>query len=250
MSLYPGSTTELPECSLRLPPGPGAPIGFSGTVDAFLEGLRDGSLDLRTVPWREVVEQYLAFLRAWPEDTLGAAREFVLLAATLMALKAQRLAPPGEDRQPEGTSATLLATHQEIVRQIAEGERRRRAAAEEITPAGPELPPDVGRRSLLDLMLLLRDVESSRRAPLVVAETGLSVREAREWIRRSLPDHAALAADSFLTQCETGRDQAAVFLALLELGRNGLVDCHQTEAFAPLWLCVTPEDESAGPRPR
>ena len=61
----------------------------------------------------------------------------------------------------------------------------------------------------------------------------------------ALPRDAALAAETYLTECTTVRDQAAVFLAILELGRNRLVNCHQTEALAPLWLCVTPEGESA-----
>ena len=77
----------------------------------------------------------------------------------------------------------------------------------------------------------------------MVADTGLGVRAAMEWIRRSLPREAALAADVLLTQCETVRDQAAVFLAILELGRNHTLDCHQTEAFAALWLCARAEPD-------
>ena len=193
----------------------------------------------------KTVEQYLDFLWAFPEDTLGAASEFVQLAATLIALKVQLLAPLLEDRQPDGAPTANTRVQKEILQHIAEGERRRCATAKEARPAGPALPPDVGRRSLLDLMLLLRDVESSRRAPLVVAESGLSVREAMEWIGGSLPGNAALAADSFFTQCETARDQAAVFLALLELSRHRVLDCHQTEAFAPLWICARTEPDAS-----
>jgi chromatin segregation and condensation protein Rec8/ScpA/Scc1 (kleisin family) len=73
----------------------------------------------------------------------------------------------------------------------------------------------------------------------------LSVRDAMRWIRHSLPEKAALAAETYFERCRTRRDQAAVFLAVLELSRHRFLDCRQSEAFAPIWIRRLPDPAAA-----
>ena len=92
-------------------------------------------------------------------------------------------------------------------------------------------------------MVLLNDVRNGLRAPLTVTDEDLSVRDAMRWIRDSLPENAALAAETYFERCRTRRDRAAVFLAVLELSRRRFLDCRQSEAFAPIWIRRLPEPE-------
>lgn len=243
MSRYPGYTTDILECELRLPPCPGAPDGFRGTVDALLEWLRDGSLDLRTVPLRQVIEQYVAFLHTLPHDTMDAASEFVQLAATLIHLKSQLLTPalPSEDPEAPSPSATLV--QEEIIRQIARQERRRRDAAADATALPWEDTEGAPERlRLLDLMVLLQEVQSSVRTAWSVAADEWTVEQAMAWLRAALPAEAATTADRYFEQQPTAQGELSVFLALLELVRTGVLNCYQAEAFAPLWLWAVEPD--------
>jgi len=230
---FPAIEPKTAEFTLTLPSFPEATEGFTGSLDALLEGLRAGSLSLKTLPLAPLVDQYLTFRRLEPEEESERISDFLPLAATLIHLKSRLLLP----REP--AQNTDQQVREEIVAEIRRQERQRR---EQQTASDTARASNEGydRLTLLDLMVLLNDVQSSLRAPLSVTEEGLAVRDAMHWIRRSLPDNAALAAETYFAQCATVRDQAAVFLAVLELGRTRSVECHQTEAFAPLWLCLRP----------
>jgi segregation and condensation protein A len=157
--------------------------------------------------------------------------DFLPLAATLIRLKSRLLLP--KEKAPLWPDQASVG--EQMMEEIRREERRRReqrAAAEEpIVENGPE------RLTLLDLMVLLNDLRNSLRAPLSMSEEDLSVREAIRWIRASLPDNACLDAETYFARCATRRDQAAVFLAILELGKSQALTCRQAEAFAPIWLC-------------
>ncbi|MGH9640061.1 MAG: segregation and condensation protein A [Bryobacteraceae bacterium] len=238
---FPTVEPKTAQFTLQLPPFPNAPEGFSGSLDELLEGLRAEALPLDVLPLAPLVDQYVDYCErlAAEENPHERMSDFLPLAATLIHLKSrlllpQEIAAPAPDQPSVG---------EEIVEEIRRAERRRReqqAAAEraDVADDGPQ------RLTLLDLMVLLNDVRNSLRAPLAIPEEDLSMRDAMRRIRESLPENAAFAAEIYFGQCRTRRDQAAVFLALLELGRNRFLDCHQTEAFTPIWLQRTSEPES------
>ena len=222
--------------TVKLPAFPAAPEGFSGTLDQLLERLRQGRLKLEHVPLAPIVDQYLGFRQGLqPEEAQERLSDFLPLAATLICLKSQLFV-----QQVKAKPEQVEAAREQIVEEIRREERRRReeqAAPEKLDSAeqGPQ------RLTLLDLMVLLQDVQNSLQASLTVSEEDLSVRDAMRWIRESLPEDAALAAATYFEQCRTRRDQAAVFLAVLELSRHRFLDCQQAEAFTPLWLGRTQE---------
>jgi segregation and condensation protein A len=226
------------EFALELPPFPEAPKGFSGSLERLLECLREGTFRLETVPLAPLVDQYLAFReRLAPDEAQERVSDFLPLAATLIHLKSQLFVRQLKAEPPEEQTV-----REDLVKAIRREERRRReqprSAGEE--PAVEEGPP---RLTLLDLMVLLDEVRTSLRAPLEVTEEDLSVRDAMRWIRSSLPENAALQADRYFDECPSRRDQAAVFLAVLELSRHRFLDCHQTGAFAPLWISLAQESD-------
>jgi segregation and condensation protein A len=212
--------------AVRLPPFPDAPEGFFGSLDRLLACLREGSVQLQNVPLAPVVDQYLGFReRLRTEEAHERVSDFLPLAATLIHLKSQLF---------------LRQARAEIVDEIRRAERRRRERRETNGEAAPadEGPP---RLTPLDLLVLLNDVRNGLRAPLTVTDEDLSVRDAMRSIRDSLPENAALAADTYFERCRTRRDRAAVFLAVLELSRHRFLDCRQSEAFAPIWIRRLPE---------
>jgi segregation and condensation protein A len=242
---FPLVEPKTAEFTMRLPPFPTAPEGFSGSLDELLGRLRAEALPLAVLPLAPLVDQYLGYCERLveQEDPHERMSDFLPLAATLIHLKS-RLLLPKEKPLPSGQPTV----EDEIVEEIRREERRRReerAASEavEVVENGP------GRLTLLDLMVLLNDVQNSLRAPLSLREEDLSVREAIRWIRTSLPGNACLDAETYFALCATRRDQAAVFLAVLELGKCQAITCHQRETFAPIWLCRTAESASSTTAP-
>jgi segregation and condensation protein A len=234
---FPLLAPQTAEFTVALPPFPKAPEGFSGSLNELLAHLRAEALPLDVLPLAPLVDQYVAYCERLvaEEDPHERMSDFLPLAATLIHLKSRLLLPQEKPLPPDQPSVG-----EEIVGEIRREERRRReqqAAAAAIEPAdqGPQ------RLTLLDLMVLLKDVQNSLRAPLSVSEEDLGVREAMRWIRSSLPENACLDAETYFARCATRRDQAAVFLAILELGKSQTVACHQAAAFAPIWLYRQPD---------
>ena len=159
---FPVVAPEIVEFEARLEPFSGAPQGFAGSLEELLDHLRAGSLDLRTLPLAPLIEQYLGFLQRLPQATMNTASEFLPLAATLIHLKSQLLVPslPQPDQE--------RSVREAVLQHIAQQEQRRR---EEVAPRPAESDKwdEPQQLSLLDLMVLLRDVQNQSRRTLVLA---------------------------------------------------------------------------------
>src|SRR3954453_16235892 len=70
---------------------------FEGPFDLLLTLISKHQLDVTHVALSQVTDEFIAFIRARGADwELGTATEFLLVAATLLDLKAARLLPSGE----------------------------------------------------------------------------------------------------------------------------------------------------------
>ncbi|MGI8698993.1 MAG: segregation and condensation protein A, partial [Mycobacteriales bacterium] len=75
---------------------------FSGPFDLLLRLIAKSQLDVTDVALAEVTDEFLAYLRARGDAfDLGEASEFLVVAATLLDLKAARLLPRGEVEDEE-----------------------------------------------------------------------------------------------------------------------------------------------------
>src|SRR3954453_742690 len=90
-------------------PGTGGPAAFEvhldvfeGPFDLLLGLISKHQLDVTEVALHQVTDDFIAFIRARGADwELGTATEFLLVAATLLDLKAARLLPAGEVEDEE-----------------------------------------------------------------------------------------------------------------------------------------------------
>jgi chromatin segregation and condensation protein Rec8/ScpA/Scc1 (kleisin family) len=222
------------EFRVTLPPFTDAAHGFSGTIKELLDALRSQRLLLEKVPLAPLVDQYLAFREALePAEANERISDFLPLAATLIHLKSELFV-----RKPMVSDPAAPSPEEQLLDEIQRAERCRREERAPIqdTPTEPAGP---ARLTLLDLMVLLNDVRNSVRTSLTVEDEDLTVRDAMRWIRDTLPQQAALEAETYFEQCRNRSSETSVFLALLELSRHGLIDCHQADAFTPIWISRT-----------
>ena len=215
---------------------------FSGPFDLLLGLIAKHRLDVTEVALAKVTDDFVAHLRGG-RVPLEETSEFLLVAATLLDLKAARLLPAAEVEDTEDLAlleardllfARLLQYRAykqvaaDLGRALAEGARR--------TPRSVALEPHLARL-LPELVMTVTPEQLARAAgralgrpamPVVVGlehlhSTTVSVREQAELVGARLREvgtatFTALVADADGTLVVVGR-----FLALLELFREALV---------------------------
>lgn len=108
---------------------------FQGPLDLLLYLIRRAEVDIHDIPIAEITDQYLAFVkRDVVHVDMEEAGEFLVMAATLIEIKARTLAPKkptGEDGDGEAAAAAApVDPRTELVQALLSYQRYRRAAEE------------------------------------------------------------------------------------------------------------------------
>lgn len=229
---------------------------FEGPLDLLLHLIRKNQIDIYDIPIASITEQYMEYLERWEALDLSVAGEFLVMAATLLEIKSRMLLPQpppaeGDDIEPEDPRAELVQKLLEYQRfqgavetlQSWEGFRRNlyfRGAIE--NPDDYLLPVSEGAldaRQLFDALrrVLLAAGLEEQKVTAVVPRRRVSLRmKMAEVLRRTHanPDGVGFA-DMFELPCYR-YDIVLVFLAVLELLRQGLVRAEQKTNDDPIVL--------------
>ncbi|WP_412736091.1 segregation and condensation protein A [Krasilnikovia sp. MM14-A1259] len=234
----------------------GAPAGgftvrldnFTGPFDLLLQLIGKHKLDVTEVALHQVTDDFIAYIRAMGDDwDLGEASEFLLVAATLLDLKAARLLPAAEVEDEEDLAlleardllfARLLQykAFKEAAAHLAALEStgaRRWPRAVSLEPRYAEALPDlvlgVGAQRLLKLAI--KQFTPKPGPPEVsiahIHQVRVSVREHANLLRERLRRAGSAPFRLLIADCDTTLEIVARFLALLELYREGLVEFDQ-----------------------
>jgi len=221
---------------------------FTGPFDLLLQLIGKHKLDVTEIALHQVTDDFIAYIRAMGDAwDLDETSEFLLVAATLLDLKAARLLPSAEVEDEEDLAlleardllfARLLQykAYKEAAAVIADlegvGARRwPRAVTLEAryAEALPDLVLGVGAQRLLKLAL--KQFLPKPLPPEVsiahIHQVRVSVREHAALIRDRLRRAGSATFSLLIADCETTLEVVARFLALLELYREGLVDFEQ-----------------------
>ena len=239
---------------------------FTGPFDLLLQLIGKHKLDVTEVALHQVTDDFIVYIRAMGDDwDLDEASEFLLVAATLLDLKAARLLPAAEVEDEEDLAlleardllfARLLQykAYKEAAAHIAglesEGARRwpRQVTLEaRYAEALPDLVLGIGAQRLFKLAL--KQFIPKPGPPEVsiahIHQVRVSVREHATLLRDRL-SRAGQATFSLLTaDCRSTLEVVARFLALLELYREGLVEFEQPVSLEELTIRWVGGDEGA-----
>jgi segregation and condensation protein A len=114
---------EHPGFELKSPLGVRLPV-FEGPLDLLLYLIRRDQLDIYDIPIGHITEQYLGMLKLLEVLDLEVAGDFLVMAASLMRLKARMLLPTW----PEGEEEDEDDPRSELVRQLLEYRQFKEAA--------------------------------------------------------------------------------------------------------------------------
>src|SRR5262249_22206017 len=224
---------------------------FSGPFDLLLQLIGKHKLDVTEVALHQVTDEFIAYIRAMGDGwDLDEASEFLVIAATLLDLKAARLLPAAAVEDEEDLAlleardllfARLLqykafkeaATHILAMEQSAS---RRWPRSVQLEPRYAEALPDlilgIGPERLA--ALAARALAPKPPPPGVsidhVHMVRVSVREHAEMLREQLIRVRVASFRTLCADCQSTLELVARFLALLELFREGMVGFAQVEA--------------------
>jgi segregation and condensation protein A len=237
---------------------------FEGPFDLLLGLIAKHKLDITEVSLHRVTDEFIAYIRARGADwDLDQASHFLLVAATLLDLKAARLLPAGEVEDEEDLAlleardllfARLLQyrAYKEVAvlfaGRMAE-ESRRFPRVVQMEPRFANLLPEV--------LLGLGPAEFARLAartlapkpePTVSVEhiyaPQASVREQASIIVERLRRLERATFRTLIADCAGTFEVVARFLAILELHREQAVSMEQPEALGELYIIWTGADDA------
>jgi segregation and condensation protein A len=235
---------------------------YSGPFDLLLGLISKHKLDVTEIALSKVTDDFIAYIRSHESEwDLGQASEFLLIAATLLDLKAARLLPAAEVEDDEDLAlleardllfARLLQyrAFKDVAAMVAErlaAEGRRRPRAVPVEPRFARLLPELVLGITPEQLAMIAAKAMVPRPPPSVGLDHLhappvSVREQAmvivERLRRTrTASFRVLVADADATIVVVAR-----FLALLELFREGAVAFDQAVPLGDLTVRWTGSD--------
>ena len=236
---------------------------FDGPFDLLLQLISRHKLDITEVSLSQVTDEFIAHIKAagtaWDLDQTS---QFVVVAATLLDLKAARLIPSGEVEDPEDLAlleardllfARLLQyrAFQRVAKYFAatlEAEGRRFPREVGIEPRFARLLPEVTISiSPARLAALAAKALAPKQASVLslahMHAPAVSVREQAGVIVDRLRQQRATTFRALSSDSPTMLTTVARFLALLELFRDGAVAFEQLTPLGELTVRWTGGDE-------
>ena len=226
---------------------------FEGPFDLLLNLISRRQLDVTEVALSQVTDEFISYLAGMDEWDLGKATEFLVVAATLLDLKAARLLPAAEVEDEEDLALLeardllfarllqyraykLAAAH---LRELDRVQSRRHGRAVELEERFANLLPEVLLGvSPSQLAALAAQAMVPKPVPLVLTDhvhaPQVSVREHMVILRERLRRQGAATFRALVADCTITLEVVARFLALLELYRDGAVAFDQAAALAEL----------------
>lgn len=230
---------------------------FEGPLDLLLHLIQRYEIDIYDIPVAQITEQYMQYLHAMQTIELNIASEYLVMAATLVAIKSEMLLPKQELQ--EADEAYIEDPREELMQRLIEY-RKYKEAAEKlkekeqdgsiIYTRSPQsfhhlketFAVQKGNVSIYDMFGALSNVLQRKKwnAPL---ETKVNQREiSLEWrmeeIKQLLANHSSGVLFDDLFDYKTKARIVITFMAVLELMKNNKIYCEQENHFESLYLYV------------
>jgi segregation and condensation protein A len=261
-SLVENLVDSAPEPTVESAPDKGFNVhltNFDGPFDLLLQLISRHKLDITEVSLSLVTDEFISFIRGLEESgegwMLDQATEFLVIAATLLDLKAARLLPSGEIEDEEDLAileardilfARLLQYR--AFKEIAADFQDRILAADKSFPRVVALDPALA--SLLPEVLIgvgavrfaaiAERVLTPKTAPLVALEhlhsALVSVAEESKLVVDALRKSKVLSFRNLIQGADSTLVVVARFLALLDLYRQGALRFEQVMALGELQI--------------
>jgi segregation and condensation protein A len=235
---------------------------FAGPFDLLLQLISRHKMDVTELSLSLVTDEFISFIRGLEASgkgwELGQATEFLVVAATLLDLKAARLLPSGEIEDEEDLA--LLEARDLLFARLLQYRAFKQIAAtfnERISAADKSFPRVVALDATLAALLpevligvgaarfaaIAERVLTPKVAPLVayahLHTTMVNVAEESRRVVEALRHGKSVSFRNLIADAETTLVVVARFLALLDLYRQGVLRFDQVIALGELQISWT-----------
>ncbi|EAD2799693.1 segregation/condensation protein A [Listeria monocytogenes] len=231
---------------------------FEGPLDLLLHLIGQLEVDIYDIPMAEITDQYMEFVHTMQEMELDVASEYLVMAATLLAIKSKMLLPKQELEIDYDTLEEEEDPRDALVEKLMEY-KRFKEAAKELKEKEAERsfyfskPPmdlaayDDGTKvaeldvSLNDMLSafnkMLRRKKLNKPLHTRITTQEISIDERMDAVLGKLHQQVnhRLRFDELFEE-QTKEQLVVTFLALLELMKRKLVEVEQAESFADLYV--------------
>ncbi|MEK7722494.1 MAG: segregation/condensation protein A [Elusimicrobiota bacterium] len=221
---------------------------FEGPLDLLMHLIRKNNLDIYDIPISQITSEYLQYLDVMKNFNLDMAGEFLVMAATLMQIKAKMLLPaPGQPEgengpDPRGALASMLEEYQRYKEASKEMNGRFARFKDAFYRGSPVFSS--GEKYLdLDFHALMNAVKRAfeRVEPSCGVEADQFPIESRvEKITKLLEGREWLLLDEVFASETRRLGVIACFMALLELVKQRKILVSQDDAYTEVRIYPAP----------
>lgn len=240
---------------------------FEGPFDLLLHLVRVNEMDIYDISISNITNQYLSYIKEMQKLDLEVAGEFLVMAATLIHLKARTLMPPlspdQEDPEEEEVDEEYqnIRSAQDLMRQLIEYRQFKELASRLSQREEDQLRifyrnallPNLGTSERGEQQEMNEDISllfsafarvlkyTEGRPTHHVVEEEYSVEEKIEIIKKSLLLDKHVNVSQLFKRCINKSEIITMFLAMLEVCRLKLSRVIQKGSFEEIYLCVPEE---------
>lgn len=238
---------------------------FEGPFDLLLQLVAKQKLDIAELSITDIADQYLEHVDRMQDLDLDVASDFLLVAATLLEIKAASLLPRDEplemaefdDMTPEEARELLIARllaykqFKSAAAELAaryEGESLTHSRAAGLEESFLQLMPDyLEGVTLHGLAVVCADLVHRREVFLLeadhVASAPISLELHIEGVARTMRSRKRSTFRDLISSGAPIEELVVTFLAILELYKRGLVRLEQDELFGDIEIVKVGDDE-------
>lgn len=244
---------------------------FEGPMDLLLHLINRLEIDIYDIPMAEITDQYLGYIHTMQHLELDIASEYLVMAATLLAIKSKMLLPKHEDEPiiDENDESFELDPRDELVEKLLEYKKYKHAALtfkmleEERSLMFTKPPSDLSEyvkeaaseQQNLDITLydmlgalqkLLRRQKLQKPLHTRVTKQEISIEKRMEEIVSELKLIKGRKNFYELFTEPVKGHIILTFLALLELMKKNEVKVEQEKSFSDIWIAAKDGVEPVG----
>lgn len=231
---------------------------FEGPLDLLLYLIQRDEIDIYDIPIAHITEHYLSFIKDLDVLNLEKAGEFLVMASTLMRIKARFLLPlqrPEEDEDGEDPRDELVRRlleykkYKEAAVSLAHAEEERlqyftRSLEYPFRDQIPEEPQELSL-SLIDLLGSVKQILDNLKGEQFhrVYQEVFTVEEQIEHISNTLSERKSIPFVELFSEARSKMEVVVTFVAMLELIKNAIVSARQVDNYGEIWLYWRGENE-------
>lgn len=232
---------------------------FEGPLDLLLHLIDKNKVNIYDIPIVEITNQYMAYIREMQRQDLNIMSEFLVMAATLLNIKAKMLLPAevndeGEEEDPRQELVEKLLEYK-MYKYMSLELKDRMIDAEKSMYKTPTLPGEVKNyREPVDLEELLGDLTLAKLNEIFksimkrqedkidpvrskfgkLEKEEVNLAEKIRYIEAYAIEHGSFSFRNLLLEQKSKMHRIVTFLAILELVKSGKLQVAQEENFGDI----------------